>query len=49
MKLIGRDVARGDMRPPRSRQVPIFQDERRKDTFRQKPWCPSAFPLGPPA
>src|SRR5260221_13740402 len=29
------------MRPPRSRQPPIFRDERRKDTFRQKPWCSS--------
>src|SRR5260370_664461 len=29
------------MRPPRSRQPPIFPDERRRDTFRQKPWCSS--------
>src|SRR5258707_40020 len=29
------------MRPPRSRRLPIFRDERRKDTFRQKPWCSS--------
>src|SRR5260370_9231975 len=29
------------MRPPRSRQLPIFRDERRKDTFRQKPLCSS--------
>src|SRR5262249_4807477 len=36
---------RGDMHPPRSRQAPLFQDERRKDTFQQKPWCPSTYPL----
>src|SRR5260370_40914734 len=29
------------MRRPRSRQLPIFRDERRKDTFRQKPLCSS--------
>src|SRR6266446_1779404 len=29
------------MRPPHSRQLPIFRDERRRDTFRQKPWCSS--------
>src|SRR6266481_1052409 len=29
------------MRPPRSRQLPIFRDQRRKDTFRQKPLCSS--------
>src|SRR5260370_42248796 len=29
------------MRPPRSRQPPIVPDERRKDTFQQKPWCSS--------
>src|SRR5467141_2630963 len=29
------------MRPPHSRRLPIFRDERRRDTFRQKPWCSS--------
>ena len=37
------------MRPPRSRQPPIFRDERRKDTFSTEGFVLIGCPLGHPA